>query len=86
MLIYGPDLFRSFTDKHEKLYLDLKKDYDTLTSDYDDLFSDYYKLYDDYDYLYVDYNSLWNESPLRTTISGTNVYWDFYDSKGNYYY
>ena len=66
-------------------YSDLAFDYDELSSEYDSLYDEYDEIYDEYDDLYAEYDSLWNESHLRTTISGTNVYWDFYDSKGNYY-
>ena len=66
-------------------YGDLSSEYDSLYDEYDTVYDDRDDLYDDYDELYADYDSLWNETHLRTTISGTNVYWDFSDSKGNLY-
>ena len=56
-------------------------DYDALVDDYDALVDDYDALVDDYDALYGDYDAIY---PL-TTISGTEVHWEFYDSKGNFY-
>ena len=66
-------------------YDDLSSEYDSLYDEYDTVYDDRDDLYDDYDELYADYDSLWNETHLRTTISGTSVYWDFSDSKGNLY-
>ena len=80
--------YDSLSNDYDELYSEydsLSNDYDELYSEYDGLYDDYDDIYDDYDDLYVDYDSLWNESHLKTTISGTNVYWDFSDSKGNYY-
>ena len=69
-------------------YNALYDDYNVIYDDYDALVNDYNMLYDDYDALVNDYNMLYDDYgaiyPI-TTISGTEVSWEFYDSKGNYY-
>ena len=62
------DLFGGFTDKYEKLYLDLKKDYDILTSNYnilssshDVIYSDYNEIYSEHETVLSDYDKLYSE-------------------------
>ena len=75
-------------------YNELLADYNTLLDNrnewrdgYNELLADYNTLLDNRNALYNDYNKLpddYNTYPI-TIISGTNVHWQFYDSKGNYY-
>ena len=66
-------------------YSDLAFDYDTLASDYNDLYSEYDQVYSEYDQVYSEYDQLLDELYPKTTISDTQVHWEFYDSKGNFY-
>ena len=60
---------------------DLLNDYDALLADYNNLVDYEEDLLNDYDELVADYNE---QYPI-TTISDTEVGWEFYDSKGNFY-
>ena len=71
------DDYDALYDEYDALY----DEYDALVDDYDALYDEYDALVDDYDALYDDYDAIY---PL-TTISGTEVHWEFYDSKGNFY-
>ena len=69
-------------------YNTLLDDYDTLLDNRNEWSESYNTLLDDYDTLYYGYNKLpddFNTTYPITIISGTEVIWKFYDSKGNYY-
>ena len=92
------DDYNALRDDYSTLYDDysaLRDDYSTLYDNYSALRDDYSTLYDDYNALRDDYSTLYDDYnavvdyyddryPL-TTISGTQVNWKFYDSKGNFY-
>ena len=80
-------------------YNELAGDYDELDGEYDELFVYSEALVEDYNDLYESDSALiegllddnaalleeYNSRYPITTISGTKVGWEFYDSKGNYY-
>ena len=76
---------------YDALYNDydaLVDDYNVLRDDYSTLYDDYNALRDDYSTLYDDYNAVvdyYDDRYPLTIISGTEVHWKFYDSKGNFY-
>ena len=78
------DEYNSLRDNYNRMLNDrnaLRDGYTTLRDDYNALRDDYSTLYDNYNTV-VDYYD--DRYPL-TTISGTQVNWEFYDSKENYY-
>ena len=79
------DILSSTHDDLSSEYESLSSDYDILSSTHDDLSSKYDRLYFTYNRLSSVHDKLQDESRLKTTISGTNIHWDFYDSKGNSY-
>ena len=78
------DLYSEYTTVFSD-YSDLAFDYDDLASDYDDLYSEYDQVYSEYDQVYLEYDQLLNKLYPKTTISDTQINWEFYDSKGNFY-
>ena len=81
----------SLLDDHSMLtdeYNMLTDEYNMLVDDHSMLTDEYNMLVDEYNMLVDEYNMLVDDYYKRyplTSISGTDVRWEFYDSKGNYY-
>ena len=91
------DDYNALRDDYSTLYDDynalrddytLYDDYNALRDNYSTLYDDYNALRDNYSTLYDDYNAVvdyYDDRYPLTIISGTEVHWKFYDSKGNFY-